>query len=170
MTAEEISTRRIENCHPPRTLALPKAFESYLLHLDGQLLRSRVFHQVLRYLSAEDEENKILSSLPRQFDENEQARHIPELLEPVDTSQYELRKMQEAIQQDVKIFSKIRQMVQKIGIDQDTKLSRLRKILSGGLKGKKVLNQALDVAEAERICLSTILPTMAPNSSAAAGQ
>lgn len=120
-----------------RALAFFKTFESYLL--DEKLLKSKDFHSLLRYLSDEDDGNGLPESLASRFDETEEAEEILRSLDPVDTSQYELRKIHEAIERDVRILSKVWELVDKIGVDQDAKLNRLKEILSGELKGKKVL-------------------------------
>jgi SNF2 family DNA or RNA helicase len=60
-------------------------------------------------------------------------------MESVNPAQYNLRKLHEAVQHDIEILTDIWQQVKGISPDKDAKLKSLKDILSGSLKGKKVL-------------------------------
>ncbi len=121
-----------------RALAFLKTFESYAL--GGRLLRSSDFHKALRYLEREDEEDDATPrSLAEEMDENEEAQRVLEAMGEVDTSRYDLRKLHEAVQQDVEVLTAIWQRVRGIGPENDAKLQGLKNLLRKELWGKKVL-------------------------------
>lgn len=121
-----------------RALAFLKTFESYVL--DGRLLKSSDFHKALRYLSREDEEDDATpSSLADEMDANEEVQSVLAEMGAVDPSQYDLRRLHEAVQHDVDVLSEIWQRVKTIDSANDAKLARLKHLLSTELKGKKVL-------------------------------
>ena len=120
-----------------RALEFTKTFESYLL--DGKLLDSTSFHKSMRYLSSEDEDDSTPASRAREMDASEEAREIIETLDPLDTSQYDLRHLHESLQHDVESLTELWQLVCDITPEQDAKLDTLKQLLSEGLKGEKVI-------------------------------
>jgi len=121
-----------------RALAFLKTFESYIL--DGRLLASGDFHKALQYVEREDEEDDATpQSMADELDASEEARRVLEGMETVDPSKYDLRRLHEAVQHDVDILSRIWQRVKDIGPEDDAKLARLKEMLAGPLRGKKVL-------------------------------
>jgi len=121
-----------------RALEFQKTFESYLL--DGKVLDCRDFHKAFRFLQREDEEDDATpTSLATEMDESEESSKIIEGLETVDTTNYDLRKLHEALQYDIEALSKIWDEVKDIGPEQDLKLARLKELLAGPLRDKKVL-------------------------------
>jgi superfamily II DNA or RNA helicase len=121
-----------------RALAFLKTFESYIL--DGRLLKSNDFHKVLRYLSREDEEDDATpTSLAEEIDANEDAQRVLDEMASVDPTQYDLRRLHEAVQHDVEVLSEIWQQVKDIHAEDDAKLTRLKELLARDLRGKKVL-------------------------------
>jgi superfamily II DNA or RNA helicase len=121
-----------------RALAFLKTFESYIL--EGRLIKSTDFQRILRFLSSEDEEDDATPiSLADEIDANQEARAFLETLGTVDPTQYDLRKLHDAVQHDVDVLSNIWQRVKDIKPDRDAKLARLKELLSKDLKGKKVL-------------------------------
>lgn len=121
-----------------RALAFLKTFESYIL--DGRLLKSSDFHNALRYLAREDEEDDAMpKSLAEEMDASEEARRILEGMAPIDTSRYDLRKLHEAVQYDVDILAEIWVKIKDIGPSSDAKLLRIKELLATELRGKKVL-------------------------------
>lgn len=121
-----------------RALAFIKTFESYVL--DGKLLRSGEFHKALRYLEREDEEDDAIpTSLADELDENEEARSILEKMETIDPSLYDLRKLHDALEHDSMVLGEIWNRIKHINPEKDSKLVRLKHLLSHELKGKKVL-------------------------------
>lgn len=121
-----------------RAMSFIKTFESYLL--DGKLIRSGDFQKALRYVEREDEEDDATpSSFADEIDDKEEAKHILENMEEVDTKKYNLRKVHDDLQHDIEVLSKIWDRVKNIGPKEDAKLERLKELLSGDLKGNKVL-------------------------------
>lgn len=121
-----------------RALAFLKTFESYIL--EGRLIKSTDFHNILRFLSAEDEEDDATPiSMADEIDANEEARTFLQALGTIDPTLYDLRKLHDAVQHDVDVLSHIWQRVKDIKPDKDAKLARLKELLSKELKGKKVL-------------------------------
>lgn len=121
-----------------RALEFLKTFESYVL--DGRLLKSSDFNKALRYLAREDEEDDATpSSLADDLDASEEARRILDSMESVDPSLYDLRRLHQAVQHDVEVLTEIWHSVKGIGPQQDIKLERLKGLLRGDLRGKKVL-------------------------------
>ena len=121
-----------------RALAFLKTFESYIL--EGGLIKSTDFQKIIRFLSSEDEEDDATPiSLADEIDANQEAREFLETLGTVDPTQYDLRKLHDAVQHDVDVLSNIWQRVKDIKPDRDAKLARLKELLSKDLKGRKVL-------------------------------
>ncbi len=121
-----------------RALSFLNTFESYILQ--GRVLKSTDFTRAMRFLSAEDEED---DATPRsradEMDENEEAREALAEMETVDHTKYDLRRLHEALQEDVRALSDIWQRVKNIRASQDAKLARLKEMLCKDLRGKKVL-------------------------------
>jgi superfamily II DNA or RNA helicase len=121
-----------------RALAFLNTFETYLL--DGKLLKSSDFHRAIAYLSREDEEDDATpGSLADELDENEDARRLLERMESINTTDYDLRKIDRAVKHDVKVLTRIWERVKGIKPEKDAKLQQLKELLRGELKGRKVL-------------------------------
>jgi superfamily II DNA or RNA helicase len=121
-----------------RALAFLQTFESYVL--GGRLLKSSDFHKALQYLEREDvEDDAVPESLADDLDANEDARRVLESMGTVDPSLYDLRRLHKAVQHDVHVLTEVWDKVKGIGIAHDTKLERLKDLLTGDLKGQKVL-------------------------------
>lgn len=121
-----------------RALAFLKTFESFIL--DKRLLRSTDFHRAMRFLLSENEEDDATPrSLADEMDANDEARRALEQMETVDHTKYDLRRLHEDLQHDVQVLSDIWQRVKDIRPKDDAKLAKLKEILTGELRGKKVL-------------------------------
>jgi len=121
-----------------RALAFTKTFESYML--DGRLLDSSSFQKAMRYLESEDEEDDSTpASQADALDAHEDARRALEGLPALDTSQYDLRRLHEALQADVDALTDIWREIESIKPEQDAKLARLKELLAGDLKGQKAI-------------------------------
>ena len=121
-----------------RALAFLQTFESYML--DGKLLKSSDFHKALRYLEREEAEDDALpESLADELDANEDAKRILASMATVDPSLYDLRRLHKAVQHDVHVLTEVWAKVKDIDPRHDTKLNRLKTLLTGDLKGRKVL-------------------------------
>jgi SNF2 family DNA or RNA helicase len=121
-----------------RALAYIKTYEEYLL--DGKVLDSRSFEKAVRYLQREDEEDDATpESLAEEFDASAEARELLAPLPQLNPSDYDLRILHHALQRDVETLSNIWRRIVSINASHDAKLARLKELLSGDLKGKKVL-------------------------------
>ncbi len=121
-----------------RAMAFIQTFEDYVL--DEKLLSSKEFHKALRYLEREEEEDDAVPrSLADELDANEEAKSFLEGMETVDRSLYDLRRLHGDLQHDVEILRSIWERIKGVTPDKDRKLERLKELLSGELKGKKIL-------------------------------
>jgi superfamily II DNA or RNA helicase len=121
-----------------RALSFLNTFETYLL--DGKLLKSSEFHRAIAYLSREDEEDDAMpGSLADELDANEEARRFLERMASVNTADYDLRGIDRAVKHDVKVLTAIWERVKDIRPEKDAKLQRLKELLRGEIKGRKVL-------------------------------
>ncbi len=121
-----------------RALEFHKTFNSYLV--DKKVLKSKHFHDALRYLEREDEEDELTpGSRADEMDASEDAQRVLQGMELVEPSQYNLRKLHDAVQHDIDALTTVWHEIEPIGPDDDAKLQRLKKLLSKDLKGKKVL-------------------------------
>ncbi len=121
-----------------RALEFQKTFESYIL--DGKLIKSSDFHKALRYLEREEEEDDATpTSRAEEIDSSNDAKAVIGAMETVDPTQYNLRKLHEAVQHDIEILMDIWHQVNGISAEKDIKLQKLKEILSGSLKGEKTL-------------------------------
>ena len=121
-----------------RALEFQKTFESYLL--DGKVLDSASFHKAMQFLAREDEEDDATpTSRAQEMDEAEDVGGIVSGLATVEPAEYNLRKLHDAVQNDIEILSGIWAKVKDIGPEQDLKLAKLKELLAGPLKGRKVL-------------------------------
>lgn len=119
-----------------RALEFTKTFESYLL--DGRFLDSASFQKAVRYLSREDDADTPTSKAG-ELDKTAEAREILEALTPLDTAQYDLRRIHESLQHDVDSLTAIWQLVNDIAPNQDSKLHALKDLLVNDLQGRKVI-------------------------------
>ena len=121
-----------------RALEFTKTFESYLL--GGKLLDSTSFQRAMRYLSREDEEEETTpAGRADELDANEDARELLASLPALDTAQYDLRGLHQALQHDADSLAELWRLVSNITADEDAKLQTLKSLLSEDLKGQKVI-------------------------------
>ncbi len=119
-----------------RALEFTRTFESYLL--DGKLLDSTSFRKAMRYLANEDEDDTPASRAD-EMDALDEAREVLETLALLDTQQYDLRSIHDALQHDVASLTELWQLVGSITPDLDAKLQTLKQLLSKDLKGQKAV-------------------------------
>ena len=121
-----------------RALEFIKTFESYVL--DGKVLDSRSFQKAMRYLEHEGEEDDVTpASRAAELDASTEAQTVLEGLPELDPAQYDLRRLHDALQHDVDVLTDIWHRIRHIPPAQDTKLSVLKELLGGSLRGQKVL-------------------------------
>ena len=117
-----------------RALEFTRTFESYFL--EGKLLDSSSFQKAMRHLSREDEEEETPpGGRADELDANELLADLPEL----DTTQYDLRGIHQALQHDADSLAELWRLVNSITPDEDSKLQTLKSLLSTDLKGQKVI-------------------------------
>jgi superfamily II DNA or RNA helicase len=122
-----------------RALEFLKTFES--LVLDGRVLRSTDFQRAVLALDSEREEG---DDTPRsradELESSDEAQLVLAGMEQVDPSQFDLRRLHDAVQEDIELLQGIWHRVRDLSPDRDAKLARLKGLLaSGDLRGKKVL-------------------------------
>jgi superfamily II DNA or RNA helicase len=121
-----------------RALAFVKTFEEFLLA--GRLLDSRSFEKAMRFLAREDEEDDATpTSVADELAENEDARAYLSALPELDPHEYDLRHLHHDLQHDVEVLTDIWHLIKDIRPDADAKLARLKHLLGGDLRGRKVL-------------------------------
>ena len=87
----------------------------------------------------DDEDDAIPESLADELDANEDARRTLASMATVDPSLYDLRRLHNAVQHDVRLLTEVWEKVKGIDAEHDSKLTKLKELLSGKLKGRKVL-------------------------------
>jgi SNF2 family DNA or RNA helicase len=108
-----------------RALEFQKTFLSYLL--DGKLLGSTDFQKILRYLEKEDEEDDATpGSRLEDIEASDEARALLAELATVNPTDYDLKRLHEAVQKDVDSLAEIWHQIREIGPRQDAKLALLR--------------------------------------------
>lgn len=121
-----------------RALEFLKTFESYVL--DGKVLDSASFQRALRFLEREDEEDDATpQTRADDLDAHEEARAFLASLPTLDAAQYDLRRLHEALQHDIDKLTEVWHEIRSITPDRDAKLLRLKELLAGELRAKKVL-------------------------------
>jgi superfamily II DNA or RNA helicase len=127
-----------------RALAFFKTFEDLLDQ--GKLLDSSDFRHAMRYLEPEAEDDlpssdsvAAPSSQAEALDDHEAARAVLEELPELDVEQYDLARLREAVSHDVARLTEIWERVEDITPARDAKLKRIKALLTGDLRGKKVV-------------------------------
>jgi SNF2 family DNA or RNA helicase len=121
-----------------RALEYQKTFESYLLQ--GKILNSSDFQRALRFLEVEQEEDDATpASRAEELDASEQAKADLDGLPALDPEKYNLDKLRAAVQSDLDALTGIWNRIKDITPKEDAKVARLKKLLAGPLRGKKVL-------------------------------
>jgi len=121
-----------------RALEFVKTFDAYLS--DGRLLDSTSFRESMRYLGSDGEDDAALpTSRADGLEAIEEARAVLDELPTLDITQYDLRALRTALTGDIDALTEIWYRIRDIRPEQDTKLRKLKQMLSGELRGKKVL-------------------------------
>jgi superfamily II DNA or RNA helicase len=122
-----------------RALEFLETFESYLL--EGKVLNSGDFQKALRFLAREDEEDDGTppASRSEELDANAEARQFIDGLQPLEAAKYDLKRLHNDVRRDVQALQDIWRDIVNINAKQDAKLNRLKELLAGDLRGKKVL-------------------------------
>jgi len=119
-----------------RALEFLETFESYIL--DGKVLDSSSFQKAMRFLTGEDEEDDATpNSRAEELDAHDEARVFIDTLPALDSRQYDLKRLHKDLRKDVDALREVWQAI--AAIRADAKLERPKGLLSGELKGQKVL-------------------------------
>lgn len=123
-----------------RALEFLQTFESFIQ--EGKVLNSSGFQKAMRYLTSEDEEDDI-SALPNTLTEglkaHKEARHFIATLPVLNAQHYNLQRLRSDLRKDIAALQAIWQRIATITPAQDAKLTRLKELLAGELRGQKVL-------------------------------
>ena len=119
-----------------RALVFEETYLEYLL--EGTVVSSRDFQRLMRFLSQDDEDEPAASSVADSLDAVDQARQYLDELPDVDLNQYDLRKLRHDVEDDVAVLRKLYERTEPLARN-DGKLERLKDLLAGELKGRKVL-------------------------------
>jgi superfamily II DNA or RNA helicase len=119
-----------------RALTFEETYKDYLL--DRKVVSSKDFQRAIRYLARDEEDDINAGSLADDLDAVGEAREYIEGLPTVDLNQYQLRKLSHDVEADVKLLKSLYERTEPLAA-KDGKLERLKELLTGDLKGKKVL-------------------------------
>jgi hypothetical protein len=121
-----------------RALAFFKTFADLLE--EGKLLNSSDFRHAMRYLEPEREDGDAAPrSQAEALNDHQVARAVLEDLPGLDPGQYDLERLRGALAHDVEILTGIWERIEEITAERDAKLQRVKALLTGDLRGKKVV-------------------------------
>jgi superfamily II DNA or RNA helicase len=119
-----------------RALIFEETYKDYLL--DRRVVSSKDFQKAIRFLARDDEDELAAGSIADELDAVAEARAYIESLPTVDLNQYELRKLSHDVEADVKLLQGLYERTEALAA-KEGKLTRLKELLAGDLKGQKVL-------------------------------
>ncbi len=119
-----------------RALTFEETYKDYLL--DGRVVSSKDFQKAMRFLARDEEDDIAAGSVADELDAVADAKAYIESLPRVDLNQYELRKLMHDVEADVKTLKNLDERTEALAANEG-KLARLKELLAGDLKGKKVL-------------------------------
>ncbi len=116
-----------------------ETFESYVL--DGKILDSTSFQKAMRFLAREDEEDDATAPGSRsdELDAHNEARQFIDTLPTLESSLYDLKRLHNDLRKDVNALRTIWHAIEPMTPERDAKLTTLKHLLAGELKGQKVL-------------------------------
>ncbi|MGH2510040.1 MAG: hypothetical protein ACRDHZ_21890 [Ktedonobacteraceae bacterium] len=108
--------------------------------LEGKVLDSASFQRATRFLTREDEEDDATPTpLSDQLDEHHEARQFIDSLPALDAALYDLKRLHNDLRRDAEALREVWHEIDKIVPVNDAKLTRLKELLAGPLRGQKVL-------------------------------
>src|SRR5207248_952363 len=119
-----------------RALTFEETYKDYLL--DRQVVSSRDFQRAIRFLARDEEDDVAAGSVADELDTVAEAKEYIESLPTLDLNEYDLRKLTHDVEADVKLLKGLYERTEALAA-KDGKLQRLKELLAGDLKGKKVL-------------------------------
>ena len=119
-----------------RALTFEETYKDYLL--DRRVVSSKDFQRAIRFLARDEEDDFSAGSVADELDAVDEAKQYIESLPTVDLNEYDLRKLTHDVEADVKLLKGLYERTEALAA-KDGKLQRLKELLAGDLKGKKVL-------------------------------
>jgi superfamily II DNA or RNA helicase len=119
-----------------RALTFEETYKDYLL--DRKVVSSKDFQKAIRFLARDEEDDITAGSVADELDAVAEAKAYIESLPTVDLNEYDLRKLTHDVEADVKALKGLYERTEALAA-KDGKLQRLKELLAGDLKGKKVL-------------------------------
>lgn len=119
-----------------RALVFEDTYLDYLL--GGTVVSSRDFQKLMRYLARDEEDEPTGGSLAEELDAVAEARAYLDSLPKVDLNQFDLRKLRDHVEEDIALLKRLYEETEPL-LAGDGKLERLKELLAGDLKGRKVL-------------------------------
>jgi hypothetical protein len=119
-----------------RALTFEETYKDYLL--DRKVVSSKDFQRALRFVARDEEDDIAAGSMADELDAAAEAKEYIESLPTADLNQYELRKLTHDVEADVKLLKSLYARTEGLA-ESEGKLERLKELLAGDLKGKKVL-------------------------------
>jgi len=119
-----------------RALVFEETYLDYLL--DGTVVTSRDFQKLMRFLAGDEEDEPAAASVADDLDAVDLAREYLSSLPLVDLKQYELRRLRHEVEEDVRLLRNLYERTETLAAS-DGKVQRLKDLLAGELKGRKVL-------------------------------
>ncbi|MBW3539976.1 MAG: helicase [Planctomycetes bacterium] len=119
-----------------RALVFEETYLDYLL--SGSVVSNRDFHRLLRFLAQDEEDEPAAGSVYEDLDTRDDARQYIEGLEKVDLNDFNMRRLVRDVEEDVRLLRTLYERTESLA-RSDGKLQRLKDLLTGELKGRKVL-------------------------------
>jgi SNF2 family DNA or RNA helicase len=119
-----------------RALTFEETYKDYLL--DRKVVSSKDFQRAIRFVARDEEDDITAGSMADELDAVAEAKEYIEGLPTVDLNEYELRRLTHDVEADVKLLKSLYARTEGLAAS-DGKLERLKELLAGDLKGKKVL-------------------------------
>ncbi|WP_417374554.1 helicase-related protein [Gimesia maris] len=119
-----------------RALTFEETYKDYLL--DGRVVTSKDFHKAMRFLSHDEEDDLAAGSVADNLDAVAEAKEYIESLPTVNLNDFNLRDLSHDVENDVRLLRDLYDKTASMA-ESDGKLARLKELLNGDLKGKKVL-------------------------------
>jgi superfamily II DNA or RNA helicase len=119
-----------------RALTFEETYKDYLL--DRRVVSSKDFQKAIRFLARDEEDDIAAGSMADELDAVAEAKAYIESLPTVDLNEYELRRLSHDVEADVRTLKSLYERTEALAANEG-KLERLKELLAGELKGKKVL-------------------------------
>lgn len=134
--------KRLESSIEAFRLSVLRAIAFERVYLDllgrGRVIASKDFWKMLRIADMEGEDDLGAGSLAEDLLDDSEVREYLEGLENAPLKQYEVGKLAKAVEADLHILEDLHECVEPL-VGRDTKLERLKDLLTTDLRGRKVL-------------------------------